>query len=100
MAVAIVDEIAGATAEMDQQVRKEMGVEGGLPRGALLRLAGPMDGGWRIVSVWESEEAFLTFQREVLRPALRRLGVEHEPAAPTFWKLHELMVAKEAALSG
>ncbi len=98
MAIAIIAEIPGGNAELDQRVMKEIGGDGRPPRGALLRLAGPMDGGWRIITVWETQEAFETFQREVLRPALQRLGMDRDPATPRVWKLHEMMVTKEAAL--
>ena len=42
-------------------------------RGALMHMAGPIPNGWRVVDVWESEEAFRRFG-EVLRPTLVKMG--------------------------
>lgn len=36
------------------------------PPGLLAHVAGPTDEGWRVVNVWESEEAFRRFQSERL----------------------------------
>jgi heme-degrading monooxygenase HmoA len=41
-----------------------------------MRLAGPSpNGGWRVVSVWESREQFDQFRRERLEPALKDAGL-------------------------
>jgi hypothetical protein len=31
--------------------------------------------GWRVITVWESEEAYRTFERERLMPVFDRLGI-------------------------
>jgi hypothetical protein len=51
-----------------------LGIEGKPPAGARLRLAGPTDAGWRIISVWDSQADFDTFVRDRLAPAFERLG--------------------------
>ena len=43
---------------------KELNLEGNPPPGALYQVAGPLPGGWRILSVWESLEALDAFRRE------------------------------------
>ena len=46
--------------------------------GLLAHAAGEADGGFRVVDVWESEEAVRRFG-ETLGPILREVGVEVEP---------------------
>ena len=74
MAILVVTEIGGATAEQDAAMVKALDVEGSPPAGAWMRMAGPMAGGWRIVSLWDSEEDFERFRDERLAPALAVTG--------------------------
>ena len=49
------------------------------PTGVILsHAAGPTDDGWRVVDVWESEDAFQRFG-EVIVPILQELGMPGEP---------------------
>ncbi|MFG2125432.1 hypothetical protein [Streptomyces sp. NPDC048710] len=41
--------------------------------GLISHAAGPVDGGWRVVDVWESEEALQNFSK-ILLPILSDLG--------------------------
>lgn len=60
------------------------------PEGALLHLAGPHPaGGWLIVGVWESAEAFERFANERLRPAARAVGIT--PVRPRIFPVHDLL---------
>jgi len=43
-------------------------LDGSAPEGLLLHAAGPTDEGFRIVGVWESEEAWTRFRADRLRP--------------------------------
>ena len=74
MAVVVIGEIPGGTAEQDEAMMKELGLEGNPAPGVLMRLAGPIPGGWRIVSIWESEDAFQNFRRDRLLPLLAKRG--------------------------
>jgi hypothetical protein len=84
MAYAFVQDVA-ATWEHYQRVAAPT-VEP-LPDGLLLHLAGPTDEGFRIIAVWESEDAWLRFQAERLGPAIAALGGPAR-AEPTFRDLH------------
>jgi hypothetical protein len=75
MAVLVIGEMQGRDAAMDQRIMQEAGVQNTPAPGAIARFAGPTDTGYRIITVWESEEAFRTFQRERLNPAFERLGM-------------------------
>jgi hypothetical protein len=46
--------------------------------GLLVHVAGEAEGGFRVVDVWESEEALRRFL-ETLAPILQELGAEGEP---------------------
>ena len=83
MAVVIVHQGAGLTRESyEETVRR---VTGGKTRlespadwpaeGLLVHTAGEAEGGFRIVDVWESEEAVQRFG-ETLMPIMQELGIE------------------------
>ncbi|EKX66438.1 hypothetical protein Sipo8835_27725 [Streptomyces ipomoeae] len=45
------------------------------PAGLIAHFAGPVEqGGWQVVDVWESEEAFRRFMEEAVLPAAKDLG--------------------------
>jgi hypothetical protein len=58
--------------------------------GLLAHIAGQGAGGFRVVDVWESEEAFRRFG-ESLMPVLAEVGVEGQPE---IYPLHTLVVAQ------
>ena len=54
-----------------------------IPSGLIAHLAGPTDEGIRIISLWESEQAWQAFESERLVPALAAQGGDALPA-PRF----------------
>ena len=65
--------------------------ESNMPDGSVLHVAGPSPtGGWRVVEVWESEDAAQKFDEEVLLPVLQRVGVERPE--PQAWQAHNVVV--------
>jgi hypothetical protein len=48
-------------------------------------MAGPVDGGWRVVSLWESRRQFETFLEERLHLSLEEAGAG-EPVF-SFWEI-------------
>jgi hypothetical protein len=73
MAVVIVNEMEGAGQDLYDEVNPKV-MEGGLPDGCQLHIAGPYESGWRVITVWDSEERFQQFRDEKLIPALREVG--------------------------
>jgi hypothetical protein len=69
MAVVIATTISGGDREMYEAVA-EKAMAGELPEGCQVHIAGPVSGGWRVITVWDSEEAFNRFRQEKLTPAL------------------------------
>jgi hypothetical protein len=47
--------------------------------GVLVHVAGPTETGWRVVDVWESEDAFNRFGAHLM-PIIQELGTEPRPA--------------------
>ncbi len=83
MPVAFVSQGEGITKEIyDETVRRLTGGKTRLEspadwpvEGLLVHVAGEAEGGFRVVDVWESEEALRRFA-ETLVPILQELGVE------------------------
>lgn len=73
MAIAVICEAPGMTREIYDQVYRAMHREGP-PDGGLFHVAGPTQQGWRVVEVWESQDAFDAYARTTLQPLLRRQG--------------------------
>jgi hypothetical protein len=77
MPYAFVQDIA---ASWEQYQRFAAALEGPAPHGLILHAAGPTDEGFRIIGVWEDEDAWLRFRDERLNPGAE--AVAH--IAPTF----------------
>ena len=76
MAVVIVNEIEGADQAFYDQVNPKVMPDGQLPDGCQVHIAGPVDNGWRVITVWDSDERFQEFRNEKLIPAMREVGGE------------------------
>jgi hypothetical protein len=68
------------------------------PAGLILHVAGPTDEGFRIIDVWESEQAWEHFQAERLAPAIAALGGPARPE-PTFRGLSAAHVVVGTAIA-
>jgi hypothetical protein len=93
VAVTFVLDIPGGTAEQYDSVMEKIGLAGPnppLPEGGLFHLAYVTESGWRVIDVWESEEAFGRFFAERLGDALASAEVPmSEP--PRFYQVHNLL---------
>jgi len=69
------------------------------PLGLILHVAGPTDEGFRVIDVWESEDAWRRFQAERLGPAIAALGGPSRPE-PTFRDLHPVHLVLGAISAG
>jgi hypothetical protein len=76
MAIVVVGVIPGGSQETYENVSARAVPGGQLPEGCQLHVAGPVDEGWRIITVWESPEHLERFRNETLLPALREAGVD------------------------
>ncbi|GGP07526.1 hypothetical protein LDL08_08710 [Nonomuraea glycinis] len=76
MPYGVLQEMPDVSEEEYRQVEKHLGPD--RPPGLLAHVAGPVEGGWRIINIWESEEAFRRFQSERL---IRAAGLAAQDAA-------------------
>ena len=74
MAVVVVNEIPQADQGFYDEVNPRVMPDGQLPEGCQVHIAGPSAGGWRVITVWDSEEQFQQFRNEKLIPAMQELG--------------------------
>jgi hypothetical protein len=83
----------GLTAEMYEAVTSMVMPGDRLPDGCELHIGGPVEQGWRVITVWESQEAFDRFRKERLLPTIRELaGGESPPTAePEVNPVHKLV---------
>ena len=74
MAVGLRLKFAGSASEQYDAVHEHMNFEQDPPPGIIFHSAGPIDGGWGVIDVWESREAFDAFLEGRVLPAAQELG--------------------------
>ena len=90
MPVLVIAEVPNVTAEQDDAMVEALNLASDPPAGARLRLAGPTENGWRIMSLWDSQESFEAFRRDRLIPALEQAG---RPAPDVqFWPIERVVI--------
>jgi hypothetical protein len=83
----------GLNAEMYEALTTRVMPGDQLPAGCELHIGGPVEQGWRVITVWETREAFDRFREESLLPAIRELAGEEPPptAEPEVNPVHKLV---------
>jgi hypothetical protein len=79
MAVALIFRGDGVTQAQYEQVHQTVMPDNKLPPGMLTHAAGPVAGGWRVIEIWESQEALDRFFREKLGAALQEAKIQVQP---------------------
>jgi len=74
-----------------ERVQESLGGAG--PEGCLVHVAGPTDRGWRVIEVWESEDAQRRFQQDVLDPAFASAGAPR--VTPASFPVHMILPPAE-----
>jgi hypothetical protein len=87
MAVGVIFELPGVTQEQYDTASEQIDPAGPM-EGCLVHVAGPMEGGWRVVEVWESQEAADRFFRERLQSVMGQVGIT--PVEPKVFPVHVL----------
>jgi hypothetical protein len=89
MAIAQVHELRGWTKEGYDQAMGMLNLSGP-PPGSLVHMSGPMEGGWRIVEVWESEEAATAFYSSAaFQEMAKETGVQ--PDVVATWPMENVL---------
>jgi hypothetical protein len=86
-------EVPGGSAELDDVLTAAWGIASSPPEGNVLRMAGPMDGGWRVVSLWQSRQQFETFLEERLLLSLPDPGAG-QPVV-SFWEIEKVVASHD-----
>jgi hypothetical protein len=83
MAIAQITESPGGSEVKYEQVIREVGLTGSqLAPGQLVHFAGPMEGGgWRIVNMWESQEASDPFGEKLITVGMAGARTPAHPAS-------------------
>jgi hypothetical protein len=82
MAIGLRAKFDGGTQEQYDAVHGHMGVDEDPPAGMIFHMAGPVEGGWGVIDVWESRDAFDQFFARRLGPAVQELGDRTFAAPP------------------
>jgi hypothetical protein len=82
--------LPGTTAEIYDKVLADTNLGGKVAPGEIFHVAGPYEGGWRVVEVWESQEQFEQFAREQFSPLTRKHGAPNPPNI-TIWEVHNYL---------
>lgn len=91
MAICLIVENPDQSQEQAEQVLAYVRRTGPVPpEGARLMLAGPANPGWRVISVWDSEEARDRFFSERLGPAYKEAGLSLDNVKRTAFEVHTL----------
>ena len=84
----------GLNAQMYEAVSSRAMPGDQLPDGCEVHIGGPVEQGWRVITVWESREAFDRFREEKLLPAFRELAGDERPPPgeePEVSQVHKLL---------
>ncbi len=79
MPIGLIFEGPGVTQAQYEQVRNAVAPNNCAPAGLLYHIAGPMENGWRVIEVWESQEALQRFFDQQLGQELQRAGISVQP---------------------
>src|SRR5687767_6256477 len=91
MAICLMVDNPDERAEDFDAVMDHLGKSGPVPPlGASLLVAGPVDGAWRVISVWDSADSLQAFFGERLAPAYRAAGLTLEAAQQSSFEVHAL----------
>jgi hypothetical protein len=88
MTVLVITDVPGGTAEQDKALVEALNLDAEPPQGARARLGGPTEGGWRIIGLWDSREAFDTYLRDRVLPAMQAAG--RSMPATEFWTIESV----------
>ena len=90
----VVTAIAPFGVEMYEGVTERVMPDGRLPDGCQAHIAGPVEQGWRVITVWDNREDFDRFREEKLLPAIQEVsGGNAPPVEPKVDEVHNLVMA-------
>jgi heme-degrading monooxygenase HmoA len=92
MAVCVIAKNPKGSAQAYEQVLQQLAQSGDVPApGMIFQLAGPAEPGWKVISVWDSREAFERFAAERLASAWAEAGISRDDVEFRFFDVHSYM---------
>jgi len=88
MAIGVIFNNLGQTQEQYDAAVEELNLAESLPEGWIFHAAGPTEDGWRVVEVWESQEAFDAYYQR-LGQVLQNVGVT--PGQPDTFTVYNII---------
>jgi quinol monooxygenase YgiN len=89
MAIGMIFDGPSVTQAQYEQARNEVAPDNKRLPGMLYHVAGPTEaGGWRVIEVWESQEAADRFFKEKLGQALQKANISIQPQV---FQVHNIM---------
>jgi hypothetical protein len=85
-------EWAGLTQDQYNQVMRHLDLDKNPPTGAIFHVAGFTGGTMHVLDIWESQQAFETFQKERLAAAVQKAGIAGQPKVQ-FYPAHNIFVS-------
>ena len=92
-------DVFGLTADEYRAVLDKMGVETHPAANIFLHLSATIEGGYRIVEIWDSKEGFEEFLQKRLGPANQALGINRKTNI-TITALHNFFAPRLEELPG
>ena len=89
LAVGLILNFPSGTQEQYDTVLEQLNLGERMPPGGISHAAGPTEEGWRVVDVWESQEAFDTFLHERLYQAMQNAGMP--PPQVETWPVYSVL---------
>lgn len=88
--IVVLVEWEGVTKEIYEEARKQVNLEGDIPKGLISHIAALYKNGIRVTDVWKSEEDFKNYVQNRLMPVIGKL-VKGEPKIEII-PLHALFI--------
>jgi hypothetical protein len=98
MAIGVLTGYPGVTQEQYERLSDAMGL-GKMPTGELIHSCGPTNDGWRIIEVWESEDACERFVTEMIVPAAQSVAFPVPARREVFVPQHAFAADRSSGLS-
>jgi hypothetical protein len=94
VAIVVTNTIPGGGQDLYDKVTDKLGFGNQLPDGCQLHIAGPVDEGWRVITVWDSQEGFEQFRDNQLIPTIQEVGGDQAPTPqPSVSEVYRLITA-------
>ena len=97
MSIGIIMEFDGFKPENYDAVSQRINWPENWPDGLTFHVAGPTNGGMRLVEIWDSRDQFDRWMAETIQPAIQEVTAEHRRAAGPPPRFTEFAIHRQEA---